>query len=306
MKKSILVFLLVFYTYNVYGSVFYTNNRNDARVLKVDTTTGVVSVFLDGAVDGLMNNSVGLALSNDNSILYVTASNGKIFQYDTSTGIGTELVSGLTLPHAIAFDQTGYVYVSHPVTKTIAKISPDGTSVTTFISGGYLTEPAGLLFDNYGNLYVANGTGGNILKYDSNGTYIDTFASTGLLRPGILYLDQDDNLYVADRLARKVNKYDLSGNLLLQITTGLHDPLGMGHDSEGNLYVADRTNNYIAIFDPYGVFIGTVTDPLFKAPGFIVFENSFSNDIIPEPLTCISMGTGLMFIARRLVRQKLF
>ncbi len=298
MKYFILFLLMSSCISNIYGSVFYTGNRNDSKILKVDTESGLVTEFTDS---GLLDHPIGLALNNDNSILYVSSgSNGKILQYDTATAVATELASGFRPPHAIVLDQQGYLYISQPGVDTVTKISPDGSSVTNFIVGGALDEPAGLAFDRYGILYVANATTGNIVKYSSDGTYLGVFASAGLTRPGVLYMDDDDNLYVADISSTDygITKYSLDGTVLMHITDGIILPYGMGHDSEGNLYVADRTYNYIAKYNSSGELIDTITSSLFGSPGFIDFV-SFSSVPIPEPLTCVTLAISLIWSVRR-------
>ena len=149
---------------------------------------------------------------------------------------------------------------------------------------------------------MANGNGGNVLKFSSEGTFLNVFASVNLTRPGVLFMDDDENLFVADRVLGKVVKYDLEGDVLMTISDGLSDPLGMGIDSDGYLYVADRTHNYVAKYNSSGTFVGSISDPLFNQPGFIAFEHQIIEaNTIPEPLTLILLGCSLI---RFLIRKK--
>lgn len=293
MNKIIYLLAMLFCFYSsVNASVFYVTNRFDSKVLKVDTQTNDVSVFING---GLTDHAISVKLSDDNSSLYVTSGgNGKIIKYDTSTGAGIEFASGFRPPHDMAFDSLGYMYLSLPGTNTIAKINPDGSNITSFAQNGLLSSPAGLAFGPQGHLFVANSGNDTIVKFSADGLQSSVILSTGLTDPGVLIIDKDDNLFVAERNGGQVTKCTLAGSVLTTISTGLSQPYGMGFDSDGIFYVADRSRNYIAKYDTDFNLIGTITSSLFNGPGFLDFENDFIPDpvVIPEP-----MSFGLLLIA---------
>jgi DNA-binding beta-propeller fold protein YncE len=85
----------------------------------------------------------------------------------------TTFASGLAYPEGIAFDDSGYLYVSNAGAGTIGKIDPS-RNYTTFASGLY--GPMGLAFDSGGNLFVANCWANTIERFDSSGNRT-TFAS---------------------------------------------------------------------------------------------------------------------------------
>jgi glucose/arabinose dehydrogenase len=83
-----------------------------------------------------------------------------------SSGKGTVFASGLNNPYGLAFDSSGYLYVSNTYAGTIEKFNSGG-SKTNFASG--LHNPWGLAFDNDNYLYAADTGYIRIMKFDSSG-----------------------------------------------------------------------------------------------------------------------------------------
>ena len=79
----------------------------------------------------------------------------------TPSGSGSVFAStGLTAPHALAFDLTGNLFVANTFSASIQKFTPDGVG-TVFADGrSGLLHPTDLKFDAAGNLWVTNAYGG--------------------------------------------------------------------------------------------------------------------------------------------------
>lgn len=101
------------------------------------------------------------------------------------THLGT-FATNMNQPWGLAFDRAGNLFVSNAkadgsLSKTIVKITPDGSCMTFASATNGLNNPRGLAFDSDGNLYVANFGNGNILRFGSNG--VCSVFATGLTNP---------------------------------------------------------------------------------------------------------------------------
>lgn len=157
----------------------------------------------------------------------------------TSDGKGN--VAQFNIPHGIAIDANGVVYVADHSNNKVRRITPDGTvtSIGTGVAGyqdgnaavAQFTGPSGPCVDANGNVYVADSGNHRIRKISSDGT-VSTVAGGGTAG----YLD-------GPVASAQFNR-----------------PMGVGLDSLGNLYVADEVNYCIRKITPAGTvttFAGT-------------------------------------------------
>ena len=61
--------------------------------------------------------------------------------------------SGLSAPHALAFDKDGNLFVANAQNATIEKFTPDGVGTVFADASDGVAHPADLLFDGGGNLF---------------------------------------------------------------------------------------------------------------------------------------------------------
>ncbi|HET6884554.1 MAG TPA: hypothetical protein VFI31_30650, partial [Pirellulales bacterium] len=232
---------------NLYAAI-----QSSSNIYKI-TPTGVVSLF---AVTGQSNNQ-GIAIDAAGN-LYVSeignAPNYNITKITPSGVVSTFNSSALlSFPEGLAVDSSGNVYVANYTGKNVLKISPDGSTVSTFADfSGSSFEPTGLAFDASGNLYVDSyAANGPIYKVTPGGT-ISTFASTPFETPYYLAFDSAGNLYVPNRsgtpYGNTVTKVTPSGTASTYIssTQGLNNPAGVAVDSAGNLYIANLVADTIS------------------------------------------------------------
>ncbi len=143
------------------------------------------------------------------------------------------------LPHGMAVDNAGNVYVADTQNQTIRQISPAG--VVTTIAGrpgnqgnvdgfgqgaAQFNAPIGISVDNEGNLYVGDTSNDTIRKIDPDGT-VSTLAgqpgvtgSSNGIGSGALFknpegtaVDAAGNIYVADDLNRTIRKITPGGDV---------------------------------------------------------------------------------------------
>lgn len=182
------------------------------------------------------------AFDPDDGSLYVTRSGGRghvlpvtLFRIDAGGEI-SDVSGDITNPTAIAFDQTGQMFVTSRMDGTVYRLTPFHEAVAFATSLGIAT---GLAFDRKGKMYVGDREG-TIYRVSGIGE-AEEFAH---LEPSVsayhLAFGPDDNLYVTGPTATSfdvITRIDPSG----QASTffrGLGRPQGTAFDREGNLYVA--------------------------------------------------------------------
>lgn len=284
------------------GMLYVVDDEN-MTVRKV-TPAGVVSTVLGvagskGSADGAgpaarFYHPVGVAIDASGT-LYVTDADNCTVRKISPAGMVSTLAGmpgakgaadGLgasarfNIPHGVAVDAAGTVYVADTENHTIRKITPAG-NVSTLAGmarrkgsedGNGATarffHPAGIAVDASGNVYVADNGNHTIRKVTPDGT-VTTLAgqarhyggtdgpggSARFLLPTGVAVDAIGNVYVADHLNCTVRKVSATG----EVSTLAGMPLRVGHvdgpgpkarfvgtfgiavDANGGLYVTDCT-----------------------------------------------------------------
>jgi DNA-binding beta-propeller fold protein YncE len=169
--------------------------------------------------------------------------------------------SGLSGPHALAFDASGMLYVANAGNDTIVKFTPNGVGTVFADAADGLVMPIDLAFDTRGNLYVSNIYGGpagrgSILKFTPEGVG-SVFADSGFQRAYGLAFDRAGYLYVSNVDSDTIKKFAPDGtDLGVFASTGLNEPLGIMFDRVGNLYAANRGSSTIEKFSSTGSDLG--------------------------------------------------
>ena len=146
---------------------------------------------LEGVIDHGLVAPGGLAIDNENRVLYVSdAEQDLVFAFDAD-----------------------------PPYKLIRKIGKEGTNHTSTVPGEF-SKPTGVAVDQDGNLYVSDTWNNRIEIFDADGKFIRAFGKVGdgpgfFSRPKGLALDADGHLWVCDQVQSRVQVFTPEGRLLI-------------------------------------------------------------------------------------------
>jgi len=166
------------------------------RLFASDSGMHHVAVFdknhkFEGAISEGLVSPGGLAIDNENRLLYVT-----------------DAEQDLVL-----------VYDADPPFKLIRKLGKPGTQHTSTVPGEF-AKPAGVAVDQDGNVFVADTWNNRIEEFNADGTFIRTFGEVGdgpgyFARPKGVSIDGDGHVWVADALQDRVQVFTPEGRLLI-------------------------------------------------------------------------------------------
>jgi len=193
------------------------------RLFAADSGMRHVAVFdknhkFEGAISEGLNAPGGLAVDNENRLLYVTdAEQDLVFVYDAD-----------------------------PPFKLIRKLGKPGTEHTSTEPGEF-AKPAAVAVDPDGNVFVSDSWNNRIEEFDADGTFIRTFGEAGdgpgyFARPKGVSIDGDGHIWVADGMEDRVQVFTPEGRLLIYM--GEHGLLPGQFQSLANVMV-DKNNRVL-------------------------------------------------------------
>ena len=243
----------------------YIADRNNHRIRKVDSA-GVISTIAgtgepgfagDGgpAVQAQLNYPRDVATDAAGNLYFVDLGNHRIRKVDSSGVITTIAGTGergfggdggpatdarLSLPHGVAVDSDGNLFIADLSNHRIRKVDSAGVISTIAGTGevgfggdggpatdAQLSFPYGVALDAAGNLYFTDSRNHRIRKVDSAGV-ISTIAGTGergfggdggpavqaqFTYPRGIAADSAGNLFIADWLNHRIRKVDAAGTI---------------------------------------------------------------------------------------------
>jgi len=209
-------------------------------------TSASLALPVDVAADAAGN--LYIADMNNNRVrkvspggIITTVAGNAAQRYSGDGGPATS--ASLFLPHGVAVDSSGNLYIADQYNNRIRKVSAGGIITTVAGNGAKafsgdggpaanasLAAPVGVAVDGSGNLYIADWGNNRLRKVSAAGT-ITTVAGNGIA--------------------------GFSGDGGPATSASLSWPEGVGVDAAGNLYIADSNNERIRKVSPSGT-IGTV------------------------------------------------
>ena len=254
----------------------YVADPNNHRIRRLDSSgtittiagTGVSGFSGDGgpAVQARLNSPHGVAVDGSGNVFIADTNNHRIRRLDSSgtittiagTGVsgfsgdgGAAVQAQLYLPHGVAVDGSGNVFIADTNNHRIRRLDSSGTITTiagTGVSGfsgdggaavqAQLYLPHGVAVDGSGNVFIADTNNHRIRRLDSSGT-ITTIAGTG------------------------VSGFSGDGGAAVQAQ--LYLPHGVAVDGSGNIYIADTNNHRIFKLPLYGRVSESLPDAVERA-----------------------------------------
>ena len=261
-------------TFDNHGNLLICN-FDSYTIKKLDTLTGILTLFAGDSLGGTALGDGGLAIyAHFNPLCICVDSNDNVY-------IGDEQLSGVRVRKVDA------------VTGIITTIAGNGT-VGYGGDGGIATSAAfsnaaALCIDNFGNLYISDTWNHRIRKVNLSTGTITTYAGIGvagysgdggpatsakITEPDGICLDHSGNLYIGDRANGRIRKVDavtgiittFAGNGIIGFggdggnadSAEFDYMLGMTVDTNNNLYFTDANNNRVRRIDAITHIVTTV------------------------------------------------
>lgn len=207
------------------GDAVYFSDINpnpwNSTIRKYVPATGMVTNFV---VDAASN---GLAVSSDGVLFSATAGKKQITRYTSDGGEEVAVPGPFNSPNDIAIAADGTIYFTDPQQGELA--------------AGNLPQVVHVVKDGVDAVFSEEITGPNgvTLSPDDSILYVSGGGFTGFVK--------------------KVTLVDGLAGAIEDIATGLQVPDGMGIDCAGNLYVALHEPQQVAVYEPGGTQIATIT-----------------------------------------------
>lgn len=227
--------------------------------------------------------------------------------------------AALVLPHNIAFDTGGNLYIADPAGNRIRKVDTTGkistvagNSITGYTGDGgpaiaaELNFPFAVAVDSLGDIFIADTHDSLIRKVDPAGTITTFVASPNFANLQGLAVDASGNLFAADAASCVVweitpsvavsivagvqGQCGYNGDGIAATTAQLNGLEGVAVDALGNLYIADTNNNRVRMVNPAGM-ISTLTGD--GKCGFSGDGGSAANAEVCSPWGVAVSGTTL-------------
>ena len=180
---------------------------------KAPTVTTLIGTGAPGYADTQVNNPYGMAIGPDGALYFCDLDNQRIRRLDLKTrrvmtiaGNGTRGYSGdggpatdasLNMPHELAFDRAGNIYVAERDNHVIRKIDRRTGVISTAAGVGkpgfggdggpaaqaQLRQPHSVIVDRDGSLLICDIGNQRIRRLDPSTGIINTYAGTGEAKP---------------------------------------------------------------------------------------------------------------------------
>ena len=228
---------------------------------------------------------------NNSGDLYVGTMDGGGIIKVTPSGAKSTFASQAAI--SLAVNSAGNLFASGAA-GNICEYTPDGTQ-TIFASG--LLSPYGIAFNSGGDLFVADSYGANIIRIKRNGDR-STFA-TGVSGGQDLAFDSAGNLFVASVGTGNIYEYTPDG-VQSTFASGLIHPFGLAFDNAGDLFVSDNGNGAIDSGKIYE-FTQTGERSTFASGLGYGMPSGLAIQLVPEPsvLGLLSVCATALLVRRR-------
>lgn len=202
-----------------------------------------------------------------------------VFVFDGPTGrlLGQWGAGRFIMPHGLAIDPEGNVWVTDVGAEQVSKFTPDGALLLTLgergvggSDGSHFGQPTDIAFGPDGTVYISDGyTNTRVARFTLDGRYLGSFGRPGKAAgqfdlPHGIAVDRSGRVYVADRSNARLQLFDAKGGFLAQWRSNrVGTPYGVEIAADGGVIVADGGEQPLATrarlikLDARGRVVGT-------------------------------------------------
>ena len=248
---------------NSKGTIALSDDEKDC-ILMFDKDGNFVRKFGSyGKGPGELFAPAGLAFLNDDELLVVDDSNGRIQQFNVQTGnfvksFGKEGTGDgeLKRPEGIFIDNEGRVIVTDYGNDRIQVLDKDGKLMVKFGDDdpGKLNQPSGCIYHK--KKFIVSDSENHCLKvFDKKGKFLYKIGEKGeadgqFSSPWGLCVEKygdHQNLLVCDRGNGRIQQFTMEGRFTGKTVTKLKDPKAIATTPDGRILVCDRDDKKIYI-----------------------------------------------------------
>jgi DNA-binding beta-propeller fold protein YncE len=296
--------------FDSYGN-YYVVDRTLDRVQKFDASGNFIMKWGNtGTGDGQFDHPCGVVVSKENKVFVAECQNNRIQKFDSNgnfiakwgssgNGNGQFNYSGNNALAGMAFDSSGYLYVTDLRNDRVQKFDSDGNFITKWGEAGIgdgqfgnasYAGPTGLAIDKSDRIYVVDRDNKRIQVFDTSGNFLCKWGEYGteewqLYYPQGLGIDSFGDLIIVEGGTHYIKKFDKDGNFIISWGTGGNDngefrtPRGLAVGPNDEILVADMANSRVQLFmfdrNPPVIMVDTVSymiDDRYVFSGTVVDE----------------------------------
>jgi len=231
-------------------SVYGTNGGNGSvSLLSSAGTAPAGSPYAAGGIDfplGMAIDGTGVAWITDyngSSVTLLSAAGVPLSGSSGYNGVDAGGKANFQFPVAVAVDGNRNGWVANQSSDAVTKVTPDGSSYTSYVTGG---GPSGVAVDANNNVWVANQTGSSVAAVTAAGVVLPAVAGGGIDHPLGVAVDGNGTVWVGNYRSAVVTELAGVGSAS-GAGTVLSPPAGWAADAAQ----ADRSN----LLESYGVAI---------------------------------------------------
>ena len=164
-------------------------------------------------------------------------------------GLQSTAAIGLGIPHAIAIDGAGDIYVTDLIDSEVLKIPRGATGANCTVArtctqvGRGFAQPTALAVDASSNVFVTDASTQSLYRITAAG--VQTTLAAGLASPSGVALAADGTIFVA--VSGAILRIGAAG-AVSTFATGPDEPGGIALSPSGKLYLADIGGNRVLAF----------------------------------------------------------
>jgi DNA-binding beta-propeller fold protein YncE len=237
--------------------------------LSAGSTGGAGNALIQFSYGANLNSSAQTGTLTISGLTFTVTQAGA--SYTPMDPVNSLVASGLKLPHGVAVDGPGNVYIADTTGNAVMKWNVSTHKVSTLVSSG-LNSPSGVAVDAQGNVYIADNKNNAIKKWSVANGQVTSLVGTGLSLPTGVAVDSQGNVYLSDTGHNQIKEWAAANEQVGTLVSGLNAPKGVAVDAQGNVYFADSKNNAIKKWSGTGNPVATLISSGLNGPSGVAVD----------------------------------